>query len=684
MKPLRRSPIGTSSTTTTTTTQLMLERRQLFQITAASVLGTTLFPSDAQAGGLLQFPVTPACPLKNIYHFIRAGPSELEIQGIYSTNALFLTNRENALHPSGVAILEQALEQIRKQPPTIAYHSLAANGMDTGDFIARKLQMGREKLLPEFTYLDQRGAGLWNDSEDSIIKPAIWALDVLEGGDRGMNGRPPPNIDGTPNETLNDQFVRLRQFLSLQESRTAGDVILVIFSDGTGPALLSCMIAGIPYKDCHALEFQPGEVRLNITPESVRQLYEEKKNDPVYLETIEKGKVELKKLLGEEGMEEAVNLKELRENKIQADMERAYQERKRKEAEMEIQKRKEQLERQKQLEQEYVERNKIKQQEREARIAAAAASLPTGPSRPSSRTSPLASSSTTSSTTTKEMSSSKAVAGETYSVMDSSSSSSLIGLGAVGVGVLGFLAIAMGGKGGDAATEGVTDPASPLSGDDTTTKLQLATSTTTTKIDSSRKPPTLMASSSSSSTPIRAEVMTTKKKTVEMPSPVLDRGIRRQEQEVVLTSPTTTNKNNSNNHDEKKMKEVEGGQGSTTTSPPLSVEDALNKLAMAEIAMKDALVEAGQKKQQKERRQQQPRGSSSLFDGPVPTFTATGRSSSSLPPPIIAEGDDNDLFDDGGDDWLRVLVAIRDEDDDDNDEQVLMMNGGNNDFLDEL
>ena len=146
--------------------------------------------------------------------------------------------------------------------------------MDTGDLIARELKLGRDRLLPEFTYLDQRGIGLWDSNEEELIRPAIWAMDKLEADKEGFGGKPPANTDGTPNDSLHDQFTRLRQFLSLQETRTAGETILVIFPDGTGPALLSCMIAGIPFSEVHALEFQPGEIRTDITVASVKELYE--------------------------------------------------------------------------------------------------------------------------------------------------------------------------------------------------------------------------------------------------------------------------------------------------------------------------------------------------------------------------------------------------------------------------
>jgi hypothetical protein len=315
-------------------------RRQWFQQSIAGIstlatftsVTTTTNPSPAHAGGLLQFPVTTV-PLKNKYHLIRAGTSELERDGIYSTNPLFLTNRENQMDPKeGIAELQKAVTVIQQQPPTVVYHSLAANGMDTGDYIARSLNLGRDRLLPEFTYLDQRGIGLWDSSDGFITRPAVWALDEGDAGPEGFGGRPPANEDGTPNETLHDQFIRLRQFLSLQESRTSGEIILIIFPDGTGPALLSCMIAGIPFSKCHVLEMSPGEVRLDITTQSIREMYEQRKDDPAYLETIEKGKQTLKELKEKQKdgtLQEWISLKDSKAQEEQLLIEKQYQEKKR-------------------------------------------------------------------------------------------------------------------------------------------------------------------------------------------------------------------------------------------------------------------------------------------------------------------------------------------------------------------
>jgi len=300
-------------------------RRRLLLASLASwsVVGFGL-PLPARAG-LLTFP----CDLVNRYHFMRAGLSELEADGIYSTNALFLTNRDNAMVTNdGGAVAQSVRDACRLieesgDAPTRVFHSLAANGMDTGDLLARTLTLGRDRLLPEFTYLDQRGIGLWDSSDYDRTKKAVMAMDYYEAGRDGTAGRPPANEDGTPNETLQDQFVRLRQFISLQESRTSGENILVIFPDGTGPALLSCMIAGLPLNECHCLDYAPGEVRLNVDRRSVREQYLARKDDLAYLAALEEGK-EILVSLRKEGSVDALNVKDQRAEADRAAMEEEY------------------------------------------------------------------------------------------------------------------------------------------------------------------------------------------------------------------------------------------------------------------------------------------------------------------------------------------------------------------------
>jgi hypothetical protein len=98
--------------------------------------------------------------------------------------------------------------------PTVIKYSLAASALDTAQIVGDTLDLGRDRIVPEFTFLDPRGIGQWDMYRYSTTLPAVWALDEMEAGTEGRGARPPANQDSTPNETLADQAVRLRQLMS--------------------------------------------------------------------------------------------------------------------------------------------------------------------------------------------------------------------------------------------------------------------------------------------------------------------------------------------------------------------------------------------------------------------------------------------------------------------------------------
>lgn len=79
------------------------------------------------------------------------------------------------------------------------------------------------------------------------------------------------------------------------ETQYSGDTVVLVFPDGTGPALLSTMIAGVPYNRAHELEYQPGEIRLNVTMDSTLAMLKSK-NREEYNNAITTGRKELKRL----------------------------------------------------------------------------------------------------------------------------------------------------------------------------------------------------------------------------------------------------------------------------------------------------------------------------------------------------------------------------------------------------
>mmetsp|Transcript_8462 Transcript_8462/g.12487 ORF Transcript_8462/g.12487 Transcript_8462/m.12487 type:complete len:289 (-) Transcript_8462:78-944(-) len=83
--------------------------------------------------------------------------------------------------------------------------------------------------------------------------------------------------------------------MSVLETQLSGDTILLIFGDGTSPALLMALIAGIPLNRVHELNFEPGQIRYDITRESVLKSMPDEPS-PLYLEKLARGQNELQRL----------------------------------------------------------------------------------------------------------------------------------------------------------------------------------------------------------------------------------------------------------------------------------------------------------------------------------------------------------------------------------------------------
>jgi hypothetical protein len=95
------------------------------------------------------------------------------------------------------------------------------------------------------------------------------------------------------------------------ETSLSGDDILLIFPDGTGPAVLSALLAGIPLNRVHELEFRPGELWLDVNYETVQHMWPSKPPES-YVEALERGKKQLE-VLRHTDPEQILNVREQRE-----------------------------------------------------------------------------------------------------------------------------------------------------------------------------------------------------------------------------------------------------------------------------------------------------------------------------------------------------------------------------------
>ena len=94
------------------------------------------------------------------------------------------TNRDDALTTLGVIQIENACaEMIAKCiKPSVVKYRLASKCIDTANIVATRMMIGRNRIVPEFTFMDPRGAGSW---DGGCTEAAIWALDNAEAGVEG-------------------------------------------------------------------------------------------------------------------------------------------------------------------------------------------------------------------------------------------------------------------------------------------------------------------------------------------------------------------------------------------------------------------------------------------------------------------------------------------------------------------
>lgn len=123
--------------------QMDLLKRRLFlkrSLRTVPLLGLQSRPVNAR--GLVRFPCNE--PLLNTYHFMRAGTSLLEEENVWSTNPLFLTNREAALSDLGESQVRNACKFLASQDinPIVRY-SLAAASVDSANIVGDELKVLR-------------------------------------------------------------------------------------------------------------------------------------------------------------------------------------------------------------------------------------------------------------------------------------------------------------------------------------------------------------------------------------------------------------------------------------------------------------------------------------------------------------------------------------------------------------
>eukprot|EP00667_Euglena_gracilis_P018032 EG_transcript_19096 len=198
---------------------------------------------------------------------MRAGVSPTEEKGVLLTNPVIATQiSTNGLSTAGKRQVIQALEALRayglEDQPVWLWPSITARCYETAEILAQGLAVGRNRLVPEYYYLNARAVGAYEGKPIQRMAE-IYAMDELD-----PSTRPPPFTDGTPNESANDVLVRMTQLMSKTETQYSGSDIVLISPDSDNLSVLQAALTGLDLRQHHTLAYAPGEVRvIDLTPQ---------------------------------------------------------------------------------------------------------------------------------------------------------------------------------------------------------------------------------------------------------------------------------------------------------------------------------------------------------------------------------------------------------------------------------
>lgn len=124
-----------------------------------------------------------------------------DARGEIQTNPAKKLRQDNALTPNG---REQVIEAARKLTendfiPTYVWTSNTERAYETATILARTFQLGQNRIVPEFTFLDARAAGKYEGTSINNWEE-IHSHDEKD----GILYKPPPTTDGTPSDSVTD------------------------------------------------------------------------------------------------------------------------------------------------------------------------------------------------------------------------------------------------------------------------------------------------------------------------------------------------------------------------------------------------------------------------------------------------------------------------------------------------
>ncbi|KAG6412210.1 hypothetical protein SASPL_124881 [Salvia splendens] len=167
----------------------------------------------AHARGIFQM---PPVRLVNRYYLMRAGESQYEGLDIINTNPVAKTSVDNGLSEKGIKQTLRAALELKSigacESNCWIWPSITQRAYQAAEIIASVNGISR-RYTPR------------------IASPP--------------NIKPPPVSDGTPNESVQDVFVRVTQLMSILETQYSGNTVVIVSPDSENLSVLQAGMVGL-------------------------------------------------------------------------------------------------------------------------------------------------------------------------------------------------------------------------------------------------------------------------------------------------------------------------------------------------------------------------------------------------------------------------------------------------------
>ncbi|CAB1103667.1 unnamed protein product [Ectocarpus sp. CCAP 1310/34] len=193
---------------------------------------------------------------------MRSGQGGSDKEGVVQSHPIDKLHVDNRLTDQGVEETQRAAGVLRALGVADAFiwADISRVDMDTARILAQELGIRQERVIPEYAFLEPRGMGIFDGKEVATVLPEAEGK-VYEKDAVSLTWRPPPNTDGTPNESVDDVFVRVRQLLSKLETQYQGEDVIIVAPDSDCLSVLQSFVLGEDMGKHSKYYLRPGEGR---------------------------------------------------------------------------------------------------------------------------------------------------------------------------------------------------------------------------------------------------------------------------------------------------------------------------------------------------------------------------------------------------------------------------------------